>query len=243
MREVQGRQVQGRRFDLFAQVMALPLLIVLSLPANATSFEVTQLLTFGSGGGASHLQTTTGSFNQGTAVTSRVADIASATGSYTIDEMGLGTLLLELTTEAGEVFTLSGDGFNFGYNPDYDPDPMAQFVLLDPVIAQLQLPEGGIAADHSNNVSAPGGLYNVSFLAQLMNGTNTLSPADEYDVPTLVLALWGSGRHESIGQRRAGIDIRVELTPTVVPAPAAFILFGTALLGLMGIRKPVTQSV
>ena len=174
----------------------------------------------------------------------RYGSITSVTGTY---DDSTGTLDATLTINlrpkfitASEDRDISGDtrtvrlqvsGFSFG-TPDVNGVAQAQTAAT----GTFELLGGDVYRALHNEIMVPDDVYNISFLARqfhpdLPAGPNTLTDIVQ---GVKVLDLWGDGYLGDNTEFLAGADVRLELT--AVPLPAAVFLFGTGLLGLLGIR-------
>lgn len=206
--------------------------------AFATAFNVIGVQNFASS--PSHLGTRYRDANgvlQGT----RVAEIqdgpAGASGTFIN-----GVLNLTLLTTNNESVTISSGMNAFEFEGSIPSSDGRAYSQLNDVDTLITLPDAGLAGFWGSTDVAPGGDYEVSFLGRDYGYPNPLGPnsfgPDPDNPGTFLLTLWGGGTHTDIGGRRLSADISIIFEPmAAVPIPAAFVLFGTALLGLFGFRR------
>jgi len=162
--------------------------------------------------------------------------IDSASGTYNdfTGELSL-TLGITETNSSTDTFTLSGNLlFDLGGDGDLTTNSQLHFESLNLTTASASsVPTSGDFRFEADLNCCGGDDGPNTFLAA--NPLPAGFPADLH-----YMTLWGANITESLGESlypgsTVGMDLRLGLS--AVPVPAAFWLFGTALIGLLGFNR------
>ena len=210
------------------RAVRLVLLLVAGLgfssAALATTYTITAVLEGENSGGfqASFLHDAT---RADTRAGAKLAFLeAVLAGTFEIDTNGVGSLVgATFSTTDDDVISIDGGGFEFASN-----DMQTTTVNLIVGLSDALGAGGEYAAGDYDVVFTPG--------SQCCSGAgpNSLRAGPN---GTLILTLWGAGPMVGAdpGGPLLGVDIQLELT--AVPLPAALVLFGSGLLGLVTMRR------
>ncbi len=216
-------------------------MLLIALPSQATTYNITALIPYENGNDSS----VHGAMLQWqTWQPLRFGSIASATGTYddtngTLDATFTVTLRDKFVTASeergimGDTRTVHLNVSNFSFGA---PDANGVALAQTDATGTLDLTGGAVYRALHNEIMVPDAVYDISFLAQQYypsanGGPNTLTDLVQ---GVRLLDLWGDGFLQGSSEFIAGADFRLELT--AVPLPAAVFLFGSALLGLFGVR-------
>ncbi len=209
------------------KLLGIAICFLLVGPINAATYNITAVLNGGGGFGASLFHDASGATVQSGNIVGNIDNITGILGTYD-DVTGAFNATLDVTAVGSPVpttFTLSGTLFfdNAGLL-DNNYSLFVDFLdgsFMELVDSNLGFKPGYVCC--GNNGNDPNSL--------LVDGNGDL-----------VMTLWGANFFSGLpftgaydNKTNLGMDLRIKLEP--VPVPAAVWLFGSGLLGLVGVAR------
>ena len=155
----------------------------------------------------------------------KLADVTGGSGTY---NDGTGEVDFALTLGNGDTMTLTGT-LLFGVDGFLGAASLLDYSGLANLLASDGIPESGQIGFMPGDVCCSDGVHDP----------NSFAPASAGSALNF-MSLWGSdgftlatGLYDA--DPKLGFDVRLEMS--VVPVPAAAWLFGTALVGLLGLHR------